>query len=86
MVGSVILHQGISSGTFGFVYAAVDTRTGDPIAVKELVVKDRHAARNPELKSEIRVAQAFQVSLPFPVESFNWLRDRREIINSHEID
>lgn len=60
MIGSVILHQSLSSGTFGWVYAAVDARTGAPLAVKELAIKDKRTARNPDLTNELEIATSFK--------------------------
>ena len=64
MIGSIILHQSLSSGTFGWVYAAVDSRTGVPLAVKELAIKDRRVAKDPDLRNELEIATSFQVRLP----------------------
>ena len=63
MIGSIIVHQSLSCGTFGWVYAAVDSRTGVPLAVKELAIKDKRIARDPDLTNELEIATSFQVRL-----------------------
>ncbi|KAL8832829.1 MAG: hypothetical protein Q9191_000013 [Dirinaria sp. TL-2023a] len=60
MIGSIILHQSLSCGTFGWVYAAVDSRTGVPLAVKELAIKDKRIARDPDLRNELEIATSFR--------------------------
>lgn len=60
MVGSSILHQNLSSGAFGWVYAAIDVRSGAPLAIKELAIKDREMAKHPDIKNELRIANSFE--------------------------
>ena len=61
MVGKAVLHDPMSSGSFGLIYAAVHVRTGE-LAVKEIVIKDRKAANSRELKAEIDISTSFPVS------------------------
>lgn len=61
MVGTAVLHEPLSSGTFGMVYAAVHSRTGEPLAVKEIQIKAKHTATSGELPLEIKISTCFQV-------------------------
>ena len=63
MVDTAILHDSMSSGTFGVVNAAVDSRSGEPLAVKELVLKDKYMAQSLEYTNELRIATSFPVSM-----------------------
>ena len=51
----------MNSGTFCWVYAAVDCRTGEPLAVEELVIKGKHIAEMPDLKIELEISRSFKV-------------------------
>ena len=61
VIGTIVLHRSMSSGTFGWVYAGVDFQNGNPVAVKELSIKDRRIAQHDDLKNELNVATSFQV-------------------------
>ena len=61
ILGDIVLHDVISCGTFGMVYAAIDSRTGEPLAVKELRIKDRYVQKSKELQNEIGIATSFPV-------------------------
>lgn len=63
-MGTIIMHQLMSSGAFGMVYAAVDSRTGEPLAVKELQIKDKKSATDLQLESELAIATSFSVLPP----------------------
>ena len=58
-IGTVIIHESLSTGTFGMVSAAVDSRTGDPLAIKESVIKN--SRERGELQKELDIATSFQV-------------------------
>ena len=60
-LGTVDLHRRMSSGTFGLVYAAVDRRSGDPLAVKELIIKNKSMSEHEDLKNELEIADTFRV-------------------------
>ena len=64
MIGDVILHQSIATGAFGWIYAAIHTRSGAPLAVKELTIKSPRDATHPDLKNEIIVSTSFKVRSP----------------------
>jgi len=61
--GNIILHEGLSSGAFGLVCAAVDARTGVPLAMKEIWIKHKNMLEDNGLKAERRVATEFRVSV-----------------------
>jgi len=61
--GNIILHEGLSSGAFGLVCAAVDARTGVPLAMKEIWIKHKNMLEDNSLKAERRVATEFRVSV-----------------------
>ena len=63
-VDNLILHDNISSGAFGFVCAAVDARTGAPVAMKETWIKNREMIRDRDLLTECEVSAAFKVCIP----------------------
>ena len=63
ILGDIVLHDVISCGTFGMVYAAIDSRTGEPLAVKELRIKDKYVQKSKELQNEIGIATSFPVCL-----------------------
>ena len=60
--GSAVLHTAFGRGTFGHVHAAVDTRTGNPLAIKDMWIDNAHRAKHPELIAELDVSQGFKVS------------------------
>ena len=60
--GSTVFHTTFGQGGFGHVHAAVDTRTGDPLAVKDMWIDNARRAKNPEVITELSVSQAFKVS------------------------
>ena len=60
--GSAVLHTAFGRGTFGHVHAAVDTRTGNPLAIKEMWIDSARRAKHPELIAELDVSQGFKVS------------------------
>ncbi|KAL9013513.1 MAG: hypothetical protein Q9173_001794 [Seirophora scorigena] len=51
--GPVVLHGTMSQGASGWVYAAVNARNGEPLAVKEHRPKNKEAARNVMMELEI---------------------------------
>ena len=63
MVGTAILHDTMSAGTFGVINAAVDAHSGEPLAVKEIVLKDKNMANAVEYLNELAVATSFPVSI-----------------------
>lgn len=62
VIGDAILHQSMNSGSFGVVSAAIDSRSGAPLAVKRLSIKSKSAAQSAELQNEISMVKKFAVS------------------------
>ena len=62
-IDNFLLHDSISTGTFGYVHAAVDVRTGNPIAVKEIAIKSRNMVEDESLLHECTVSESFPVCL-----------------------
>lgn len=60
-LGDFIFHENLGYGGFGFVKAAVHSRTGSPVAVKELTIKNQHNQR--EYEHEIRISKALEVTI-----------------------
>ena len=60
-VGSVYVCQTRACGGFGWVCEGVDSLTGDPVAVKELAIKNR-AVRD-QVFAEAEIGKALQVSI-----------------------
>lgn len=58
--GPVVLHGTMSEGGFGWVFAAVNARDGEPLAVKEHKVKNKRSRH--DILSEIYFGGLFQVS------------------------
>lgn len=63
-IGQVIIHDTISNGAFGVVSAAVHARTGEPMAVKESVIKTKKDAD--AFESELFHSVSFTVSVALP--------------------
>lgn len=61
--GDIILHESLNSGAFGLVCAAVDARTGAPLAMKEIWIKNKNMLKDNGLKAERKVATQFTVSM-----------------------
>jgi len=61
-VDDLILHDNISSGTFGLVCAAVEATTGAPVAMKETWIKHKQMLQDKSLKIEREVSTDFKVS------------------------
>lgn len=59
--GSAILHTTFAMGGFGYVHAAVGTRTGDPLAIKDMWIKSAERAKDPQFMAELDVSQGFKV-------------------------
>ena len=57
----VIVHDTLWKGAYGTVKAAVDSRTGDPMAIKEAALLTDSAVR--EFRNELNLNRAFPVSL-----------------------
>lgn len=51
-IDNLILHDNISSGAFGLVCAAVDARTGMPLAMKEVWIKSHNMVQDTSLNVE----------------------------------
>ena len=67
--GSAVIHTTFGRGGFGHVQAAVDTRTGEPLAIKNMWIDDERRAKDPELTAELDVSRGFKASsnsLPVP--------------------
>lgn len=62
MRNSVLLHTAFGKGGHGHVHAAVDARTGAPLAVKDMWIDNESSADRPEFRTELKVSQAFVVS------------------------
>ena len=60
--GSAVIHTTFALGGFGHVHAAVDTRTGEPLAIKDMWINDERRAKDPELIAELTISEAFKVS------------------------
>lgn len=58
--GPFIFHRSLSSGRFGWVYAAVHSRTGTPHAIKELGISTLSESR--QVLTEIHISTSFTVS------------------------
>ena len=59
--GSTIVHTAFGQGGFGHIHAAVDARTGEPLAVKDMWIDDAHRAKHPDLAAEMNVSRGFKV-------------------------
>ena len=59
--GSAVFHTTFGQGGFGHVHAAVDVKTGDPLAIKDMWINNAHHAKHPEVIAELYVSQGFQV-------------------------
>ncbi|KAI4143803.1 MAG: hypothetical protein LQ341_002813 [Variospora aurantia] len=55
--GPAILHSSLAFGTYGWVHAAVDARTGQPLAIKRHSVQSRKQAA--AVRGEVKVGLAF---------------------------
>ena len=67
--GSAVVHTTFGRGGFGHVQAAVDIRTGEPLAIKNMWINDKRRAKHPELTAELDVSRGFKASstnLPVP--------------------
>ena len=64
---NTILHENISCGAFGLVCAAVDARSGAPIAMKEIWIKHKNMLQDNGLKAERKISTDFRVSLPIGI-------------------
>lgn len=65
----VIIHRSISTGAFGTVRSAVDARTGDPLAVKTVLCKNRR--QRASVEAEFGIVQSIgpvcsYCAFPFP--------------------
>ena len=56
-LGSVIIHSSLNSGSFGWVYAGVDSSNGQPLAVKELRIPRMNSMWL--VQKEVAVARRF---------------------------
>ncbi|KAL8965622.1 MAG: hypothetical protein Q9183_003757 [Haloplaca sp. 2 TL-2023] len=56
-VGQILVHSGVAGGGFGWVQAGVDMTTGEPHAMKELRIDNRHTLSS--LASEIEASLKF---------------------------
>ncbi|KAI4269602.1 MAG: hypothetical protein L6R35_006680 [Caloplaca aegaea] len=56
-IGSAILHSSFAFGTYGWVHAAVHSRTGQPLAIKRHLVQSRKQFA--AVKGEVKVGLAF---------------------------
>lgn len=68
-VDDFVLHDNISSGAFGLVCAAVDVKTGAPVAMKEIWIKRKDMLQDKGLKTEREVSTGFKVSIPEGISS-----------------
>lgn len=62
-VDDMILHDNLSSGSFGFVCAAVDAHTGAPMAMKEIWIKHQNMVRDKSMLIECEVSDNFGVCI-----------------------
>lgn len=60
-MGSIYVCSTKACGGFGWVYEGVDSLTGDPVAVKELAIKDKTV--RDQVLAEAQMGQTFQVSM-----------------------
>ena len=58
--GSTVFHTTFSQDAFGHVHAAVDIRTGDPLAIKDMWINNARHAKHPEMIAELDVSQALR--------------------------
>ena len=63
--GPVVTHGTMSTGAFGWIYSAVDARSGEPLAVKEQRLKNKKQLY--EIVNELSIGKIFSVSLVFNV-------------------
>ncbi|KAK0702207.1 kinase-like domain-containing protein [Lasiosphaeris hirsuta] len=54
-IGGYIMHKSISAGAFGMVRSAIDSTTGDPVAVKRLSCRGRRDSS--AVETEVRIAR-----------------------------
>ena len=50
-----MLHELMGSGTFGMVYAVFDSRTGEPLAVKEMRIKDKYVGKSTDFTIKLKL-------------------------------
>ena len=62
-VDDMILHENISSGSFGFVCAAVDAHTGAPLAIKEMWIRNQYMVHDKSMLTECEVSDRFAVCI-----------------------
>lgn len=62
-VDDMILHDNISSGSFGFVCAAVDAHTGAPVAMKEMWIRHQSMVFDKSMLTEREVSDRFAVNI-----------------------
>jgi len=62
-IDDMILHDNISSGSFGFVCAVVDAHTGAPVAMKEIWIKHQNMVHDKSMLTECEVSDNFEVCI-----------------------
>ncbi len=79
--GPVVLHGTMSQGASGWVYAAVNARNGEPLAVKEHRPKNKETARN--VMRELMIGRRFAVGWPLSSTSYRKLICKRTTRESY---